>query len=284
VAASLAVSLDLAQRDVRAIAAELGGLSDPFRLDLPPDAVEDASLEPRPAAVLGSLYLLSELEQVDVVASAELLARERYGLGIRNATAAARLEEYAGRLADRPGPAARRQLYARLFGATWPDEPAAAGVVGGVPANAQFEELLAGYCDAIADFDQALARRAAQVLRTTGDRLRANLAPRQFGNTLVVAGRLVEQARDSLDLLGLAAIGQLLGVKGVWGVVDALRGDSGARDIGRHVGRGQAGRVVVGSCGYPPVADLVDAPLRQAAATWLVATGFDIGTPGVEPA
>ena len=94
----------------------------------------------------------------------------------------------------------------------------------------------------------------------------------------------MEQTRDSLDLLALPGIGRLVGAQGVWGVIRALQGGGRAPDIGRHLDRGQAGRVVVASCGFPPVADLVDAPLRQAAETWLVATGFAVPGTGAWPA
>ena len=51
--APLAVSLDGALRDVRALGWMLG--DDPFRLDLPPDAVDDDRLDPQAAAAIGSL-------------------------------------------------------------------------------------------------------------------------------------------------------------------------------------------------------------------------------------
>lgn len=274
--APLAVSLDGALRDVRALGWMLG--DDPFRLDLPPDAVDDDRLDPQAAAAIGSLYLLSELEQVGVVACAELLARERWNLGVRDAQTASDLETYAAGLASRPGSQLRGQLYSRLFGTPAPDAaPPPTGSrtvpVAPPPGNDVFEELLAGYCDAVAAFDVRLAARTRSGLRLTGDRLRANLAPRQYGNTLVVATPLVEQVRASLDLLGQAAIGDLFHTRGAWGVVRALQ-PSGGVDIGRHVDRGQSGRVVIASTGYPSVPDLVDSTLRQAAETWLAATGF----------
>lgn len=271
---SLAVSLDRAQRDVRAAAKTLARHSgDPLRLDLPPDRVEGALLEPRAAAALGSLYLLSELEQVEVVGCAELLAGERYGLGVRDPTAAARLEQYEAGQRDRPPRQARQHLYARLFGSHWGTEPARPGVLTQAASNDTFEELLAGYCDAIAATGLRLARWAT-TLRQSGERLRANLAPRQYGNTLLVAEPLIAQLRDSLDLLALPGIAQALGLPaGTWSVVRALQPETNP-DLGRHLDRGQSGRIVVASCGYPPVPDLVTGDLRQAAETWLAATGF----------
>jgi hypothetical protein len=144
-----------------------------------------------------------------------------------------------------------------------------------VPAsrNDAFEELLAGYCQAITAYREHRARHAAAGLRLSGERLRANLAPRQYGNTMIVAKALVEQVRTSLDLLAMAGIGQLFGTTGAWGVLRALHA-SEAGDIGRRVDRGQSGRIVVTSTGHPPLPDLVDVALADAAALWLAATGF----------
>ncbi|WP_028644141.1 hypothetical protein [Nocardioides sp. URHA0020] len=271
--ASLAVSLDAALRDVRALSLAAGG--DPLRLQLPPDGIDDATIEPAAAAVLGSLYLLSELEQVGVVPCAELLANERWGLGIQDPAAAGQLEAYAASVPRWPRAPMREQLFARLFGT--PVEPDAVpgrpSIAAAPLGNEAFEELLAGYCDAIATFDPHGLPRTRGGLRLAGDRLRANLSPRQYGNTLIVAKPLVEQLRSSLDLLALQGVGDLFHVSGTWAVVRAMQ-PSGSVDIGRHLDRGQSGRTVVSSVGYPSVPDLVDGTLTQAADVWLTATGF----------
>jgi hypothetical protein len=273
-AASLAVCLSAAWRD--AIALSMGVDGDPLRLELPPDGTGDDAPDPRAAAVLGSLYLVSELDQLGVVASAELLVAERWNLGVRDRAAAAALERFASAMRDLPDAAMRGQLFARLFGAQPPPASGAAGAAArAVPAgrNDAFEELLAGYCQAITAYREQPARRAAAGLRLAGERLRANLAPRQYGNTMIVAKALVEQVRASLDLLAMAGIEQLFGTTGAWGVLRALHA-SEAGDIGRRVDRGRSGQVVVTSSGYPPLPDLVDAALADAAGLWLAATGF----------
>lgn len=281
--AHLARVLEAALRDVRSVTPGEGG--DPLRLDLPPDQVDGAGLEPRAAAVLGTLYLLSELEQAEVVGCAELLSTERWNLEVHDEETASALEHFA-RAAERwPPEAQRASLYGRLFGAP---EPRASGdprdrthpagppvAVLPAPANAAFEELLAGYCEAVLQARPPVLGRTTATLRFAGDRLRANLAPRQFGNTLLVAGPLVEQVQAALALLGRPAIAALLRTQGVWGVIRALTPDGGA-DIGRRVDRGQSGRTLVASCGYPTVPDLVDGELSHAADVWLTATGFDI--------
>jgi hypothetical protein len=280
--AHLAVMLEAALHDLRALS--LGETGDPLRLDLPPDQVDGAGLEPRSAGVLGTLYLLSELEQAQVVPCAELLAAERWTLELRDDQSAAALERFAENGARWPPAAQRAGLYGRLFGASGGDldrtpTPGRHAVdappvaVLPPPVNAAFEELLAGYCEAIVQVQSAAYGRATATLRLAGDRLRANLAPRQFGNTLVVAAPLVEQLQAALNLLGQAGITGLLHVRTQWDVVRALT--SGGVDIGRHLDRGQAGRTLIGSCGYPPVPDLFDAALVQAAHLWLTATGFD---------
>lgn len=263
-AVGLATVLGTALRDVSALALDSG--ADPLRLQLPPDTVGDDALEPVAAAVLGSLYLLSELERCGVVACADLLAEQRWELGIRDARTNQELEAYAGRAQRWPRGGVRQQLYARLFGAP--------GADAGHSTNQVFEELLAGYCDAIASFDPRGLPRNRQGLRLAGDRLRANLAPRQYGNTLIVARTLVEQTGAALELLARDGIGQLFGVRGAWSVIRAMQADA-AVDVGRHVDRGQAGRTVIASIGYPTVPDLVDDALVQAADAWLVATGFE---------
>lgn len=276
---SFATSLATALRDVRALSLAADG--DPLRLELPPDDVGDSNLTPVAAGVLGSLYLLSELEHLGVVACAELLAAERWSLAVADRAAVRRLESYAAEMDRRPRAAMRAQLYARLFGSVVAPEPATSATAYGAPVgpagpigNDVFEELLAGYCDAIASFDPRRLPHARTGLRLTGDRLRANLAPRQYGNTLIVATPLVEQLQASLALLGEPAVGALFHTTGAWGVVRALQPDE-PLDIGRRVHRGQAGREVVASVGYPAVPDLVDGALVRAADQWLAATGFD---------
>ena len=217
------------------------------------------------------------------MACAELLARERWSLGVRDSQTASDLETYAAGLASRPGSQLRGQLYSRLFGTPAPDAapppPRSRTVpVEPPPGNDVFEELLAGYCDAIVTFDPRGMARTRTALRLAGERLRSNLSPRQYGNTLIVAKPLVEQLRASLDLLALKGIADLFHATGAWGVVRAMQPD-GSVDIGRHLDRGQSGRTVVSSAGYPPVPDLVDAALVQAADVWLTATGF-----GAQPA
>jgi hypothetical protein len=263
-AVGLGTVLGTALRDVQALGMPDGG--DPLRLQLPPDSVVDDTLEPASAAVLGSLYLLSELEQCGVVACADLLADQRWELGIPDAATNQKLEAYAGNGQRWPRVALRQQLYARLFGSADTD--------AGATTNQVFEELLAGYCDAIASFDPRALPRNRTGLRLAGDRLRANLAPRQYGNTLIVAKSLVQQVSAALDLLAREGIGRLFHVTGAWDVVRAMQPDSGI-DIGRHVDRGQAGRTLIASVGYPTVPDLVDSALSRAADAWLVATGFE---------
>jgi hypothetical protein len=281
VGAPFPVSLGQALRDIEAARA-VTVVDDPLKLDVPPDDVDGATLEPKAAAALGSLYLLSELEQVNVVSCAELLAAERYSLGLRDGVAVQKLEDFAARQTRRPAESLRHQLFARLFGARLAadrDSPHLGRIaITPVPTNEVFEELLAGYCDALVGFDVRTAGRSRSALRMAGDRLRGNLTPRQYGNTLLIAPQLVEQLRESLTLLGLPAVGQLFGTTGAWGVVRALQRDAQV-DIGRRVDRGQSGQSVIASVGYPSVPDLVESALGQAADVWLTATGCSANPP-----
>lgn len=272
---ALAACLEAALRDVRALS--LAADVDPLRLQLPPDSVGEDSIEPAAADVLGSLYLISELEQVGVVPCAELLANERWSLGTHDTTAAGQLEAYAAEMPRWPRAPMREQLFARIFGAPG-EQVAGQPSLGAAARNDVFEELLAGYCDAIASSDPNGTPRALNGLRLAGGRLRANLAPRQYGNTLIVAKPLVEQLRASLDLLALRGIADIFHTTGAWGVVRAMQ-PTGAVDIGRHLDRGQSGRTLCSSVGQAPVPDLGDGVLAQAADMWLTATGF--GTPAL---
>ncbi len=269
---ALAACLEAALRDVRALS--LAADVDPLRLQLPPDSIGEDSIEPATAGVLGSLYLISELEQVGVVPCAELLANERWSLGTHDSTAAGQLEAYAAEMPRWPRGPMREQLFARLFGASVEREQVAGQPsLGAAAGNDVFEELLAGYCDAIITWDPSGPPRALNGLRLASGRLRANLAPRQYGNTLIVAKPLVEQLRASLELLALRGIADIFHTTGAWGVIRAMQ-PTGAVDIGRHLDRGQSGRTLCSSVGRAPVPDLGDGVLAQAADVWLTATGF----------
>lgn len=271
--AAISLSLALAARDAGLATAPAD--NDPLRLDLPPDQVDGDELDPRAAAALGALYLASELAAIGVVACAELLAQGRWELGVRDPATVRALEGFARRSVLRPDARVRSALFSRLFGA--PTE--SAGSQSEPVANHAFEELLAGYCQAIVSVRDRSVRGSAPALRLAGDRIRRNLAARQYGNTLLVASDLVAQVREALDLLALAEVGALFGVRGVWSVVRVMHGGQ-PPDIGRHVDRATSGRIVVASTGYPPVPDLVDSALAEAAASWLAATGFELEVRG----
>jgi hypothetical protein len=252
-------------------AASWASAGDPLRLELPPADVGDDHLDPAAAAVLGALYLASELEQAGAVPVAEALAAQRFTLDIRDRGTAAALELFA----ERPGrrwlsAGDRERLFRHLFGA-----PADAAN----PGNDTFEELLAGYCSALVAVSGLAGPggglRPANVLRLASDRLRANLAPRQYGNTALVAGPVVDQLRAALDLLARPGIGALVGAQGVWVVVRHAFGPD-APDIGRHLERGRSGQTLVGSVGHREVPNSADTDVTHAAERWLVATGFEL--------
>ena len=103
---SLAGCLDEAGRQALALASPSD--ADPLRLDLPPDGGGDDHLDPSVAALLGSLYLLSELELLDVVTSAELLATERWTLDVRDRATVGALDTFARSMARWPNADSRR--------------------------------------------------------------------------------------------------------------------------------------------------------------------------------
>jgi hypothetical protein len=265
----LRTSIVAADHAARALALTVRSLADdPFRLDLPPLAPIGGDIDAPAMDVLGGLYLIAMLEQTGMIRSAELLAAERVSLDVRDLNAAQRLDDYAERMTRWHDERSRNLLYARVFGIG-----AAAAAAGN--SNTSFEGMLLELCSAITSWDDAnyfnrppATRRTTQVVQAVR-LLRANLAPRQHGNTLIAARTVADQVRASHDLLDSPGVVALIAGRGMWDVVRALWGSS-VPNIAALVTSGQSGQHVIGWAGTPaaetgePTTELTDA-----AALWL---------------
>ena len=248
---------------------------DPFGLVVPPlvppaeEQIDAATL-----ATLAGLYLLAQVEQTGLPAAAELLVAERLALDLRSDEAARLLDETADAAREWVPRAAREQLFARVFG-TGPGAGAAH-----IPANTEFIPVLDAAASAIAAYDRAAllggppAATRTQLTRAAA-RLRANLAPRQHGNTILATGRIAAQARQAVTLLSHPGIVALVGGVSAWDVVRATWPDEERPDIDRLLALGRSGQAVVTWSGAPP-GSITDPPaeVRDAAATWLAESGL----------
>lgn len=209
------------------------------------------------------------MEQPGVLAAAELLIAHRASLDLTSLEAAQRLEQAAVEARKWIPAPDREQLFARLF------ETAGSGTSGQDLSNREFPQLLAELCSAIDDFASSAAifgpppSQLGSGLARSVQRLRGNLALRQYGSTLVAARRIAGRARESIEVLSHPGIIQL--ARGArWDVVRATREPDEQPDLERLVTSGQAGQVVIGWTGAPE-AETAPPPatVREAAAQWL---------------
>jgi hypothetical protein len=253
------------------------GPGDPFGLVIPP-LVEPGSTEITAATLeaLSGLYLTAELEQTGLLVAGELLVANRASLDLTSTEAAQLLEDMATSAADWLPASGRDQLYARVFGL------GAGAAQQASLVNAEFPQLLADLCSAVGAYDQAeLWTRPApshvrsQLVRAV-DRLKGNLALRQYGSTLVVGRRITDQVRRSVELLSHPGIIALVRGRTMWDVVRATWDPREQPDFEDLVGRGQSGQQVIAWTGTAEaVSSDPDQAVRAAAAAWLLHAGFD---------
>jgi len=271
----LVVSVLAAERAVwLAAGAAPATADDPFRLDVPP-LVEAGTTDIDAAALdaLAGLYLMAELEQTGLLVAAEVLIANRASLDLTSVEAAELLEELAQASRDWLPATARRQLFARVFGTA---------ADGSSLVNRDFPQILSDLCSAIAAYDQAETwnRPPPSYLRSqltrAVDRLRSNLALRQYGNTLVVGKRIADQVRRSVELISHPGVVQLVRGRSAWDVVRATWEPDEQPDIEALVGRAQSGQLVIAWTGSPDAsAGVPSQQVREAASTWLLQAGFD---------
>ncbi len=279
----LAAALRMAER-----ALALGGAmafevsQDPFQIQLPP-VLRSADISPETLRALGSMYLQAELEQAGIITAVELLSDARQQLGVRSAAVAQMIEDYTRRRRDWLDRDQRQRLFARLFGLGL-----AAGPQSDSSVNNEFQRLFAAFAGALLRVAEPLAglpdlRPATPAaLRQTAVDLLGNLAPRQYGNTLVAARQIQTQLRAAIDILNHEGIRTHFAVRTMWDVVRAIFADQ-TPDLGRLITRGQSGMRlfdwIAGSLDW-----FLDAassrpapawsPAAAWAAQWLEASGF----------
>jgi hypothetical protein len=259
----------------RAATLDVGG-DDPFRLVVPPLVGSDGhDIDGPTLEALAGLYLMSQLEQAGVLAAAELLITHRSSLDLTSIEAAQVLEDAAVQAREWITAEEREHLFARVFGT------AAAGTSTQDLANREFPQLLAELCSAIEDYDSSTAvfRPPPSHLRSgvgrAVQRLRSNLALRQYGSTLVASRRIAGQVNESVQVLSQPGIIQLARGRTMWDVVRATWDPDEQPDLEGLVTSGQAGQVVIGWTGAP---DAETAPppatVRDAAVQWLMSSGL----------
>ena len=283
-------SMALAAECLRGNAAVLAAASgaDPLRLDFPPlpAGSRDATITASALRALAAMYLQANLEDAGVLAIAELLGQSRDQLRFIDAGAAQKLEPFAHPPHDAYARPQREAIFARLFGV---------GATQQSAANHEFEQLLAALCVALQrceeEFrfsgDLGAARDAA--LRYAASALLFNLAPRQYGNTLLAAGAIDRQLRQAIAALSDRGILAQFRAANLWQIIRAVAGDA-TPDLSRLVTRGQSGMAVLlwlanvlgalnGTARIVGRSDAVFMPAAQ----WLQATGLTTaGAPAAE--
>ena len=231
---------------------------------------------------MGALYLQANLELAGVVPAAEALVDARTTLDLPSERLAELLERFASQERgwyDRPS---RDQLYARLFGLG-----ASATSDAGQTVNRAFEQLLATLCGALNRYaaDQtrlgpARPEHEAAVAAAAND-LVANLALRQYGNSLFASQRLQTQLQAAIAVLKDPDVQALFHSTGFWVTLERILAPN-APDIPRLVERGQAGQhLLTWLAAAPPAAGTplnLQPAVFQWAATWLAASGLDATT------
>jgi hypothetical protein len=273
-------SMALAAECLRRNAAVLAATTDPLRLDLPPLAAgsREATITASVVRALAAMYLQANLEDAGVLAIAELIGQSRDQLRFIDAAAAQKLEPFAHPPSDVYTRPQREALFARVFGLGGATQQSA--------ANHEFEQLLAGLCVALQRCEEEF-RLSGDVGATRGAALRYaasavlfNLAPRQYGNTLLATRTIDRQLRQAIAALSDRSVLAQFRAANAWQIIRAVAGDA-TPDLGRLIARGQSGMAVLtwvatvlGALnGTAPIVSRADAVFLSAA-QWLQATGL----------
>ena len=240
---------------------------------------------------MAAMVLQSELEQACVIAVVEIVAEARLRLDIASPTAMQRLEDFALHARDSYNRTQREAIFARLFGT------GGGAIAGrGAAVNSDFQQVLATFCNALASYaansfgsyggtyrGRSGGPSAEAPLRQAAFGVVLNLAPRQFGNTLV-AGRMIgEQLHRAIDILSDSGIQTYFQTQGMWNTLRKILGDQ-TPDLGRLIARGQSGLRLLNwlagvldnlgdSSASRPLAATGD-PVFVWAAQWLQASGL----------
>jgi hypothetical protein len=262
------------------------GLVDNDPLQLPPLLTpgREPAITTQALRTMAAMILQSELEQACVIAVVELIAEARLRLDIASSTAIRGLEDFALRSRDSYNRTQREAIFARVFGT-------GGGAMSGRGANVNndFQQLFGAFCYALSSYGTSLSwgrplsPSAEAPLRQAATAVVLNLAPRQFGNTLV-AGRMIgDQLHRAVDILSDTGIQTYFQARGMWDTIRKILGQQ-TPDLGRLITRGQSGlrllnwlAGVMDNLNDPrasrPLATARD-PVFVWAAQWLQATGL----------
>jgi len=219
------------------------GLVDNDPLQLPPLLTpgREPAISPQALRTMAAMMLQSELEQACVIAVVELIAEARLRLEIASLATMRLLEDFAQRAHDSYNRSQREAIFARLFGTG-----GAATSGRGANVNNDFQQLFGAFCYALSSYGtnlswgRPLGPSAEAPLRQAATAVVLNLAPRQFGNTLV-AGRMIgDQLHRSIDILSDTGLQTYFQSRGMWDTIRKVL-DRQTPDLGRLVTRGQSG-------------------------------------------
>ena len=275
-------SMALAAECLRGNASVLAAASgpDPLRLDFPPlpAGSRDAAITASALRALAALYLQANLEDAGVLAIAELLGRSRDQLRFIDAAAAQKLEPFAHPPHDAYTRPQREAIFARVFGLGGATQQSA--------ANHEFEQLLATLCVALQRCEEEFrlggdigsARDAA--LRYAASAVLFNLAPRQYGTTLLATRDIDRQLRQAIAALSDRSVLAQFRAANLWQVIRAVAAEA-TPDLSRLVARGQSGMgvltwlaLVLGALNGPARVVARGDAVFTSAAQWLQATGL----------
>jgi hypothetical protein len=190
---------------------------------------------------MGALYLYAEAEQAGLIPVAEVMAVNRFTMGVQNAASAGKLETFAHAMQNWYDRQHRSQLFARLFGigdGATNDQ--------GALVNRDFERAFAAFCLALVayagngPFSAPSGFEAAHLAGASIDLL-SNLGGRQFGNTLFAAQNIHDELLQAIDILNDRGIQTAFAAHNIWDLMTKVIGD-GAPDFGRLMHRGQTGQ------------------------------------------
>lgn len=233
---------------------------------------------------LGSLYLLSQLEQAGLLPAVELLAGIGVGGGISVdlGSAASKLMEFWRRRKERFSPDERRHLFEKLF-------------------DTNFENLMISLCEALYKLDEGVIQKGASnpleqaKVRTLAEQLSEYLLSHTTAESTFAATDILASTREATEILKDPHVEHGFGAHNVWMTVTAIlnRYGTAGTDPATFVVRGKAGLTILSwladahqvlNASAQPLVGL-DNPVIAAAVDWLQSSlAIEQGKAGIETA
>jgi hypothetical protein len=233
---------------------------------------------------LGSLYLLSQLEQASLLPAVELLAGIGVGgeVSVDLGPAAAKLMEFWRHRKERFSPDERRHMFEKLF-------------------DPNFENLMISLCEALYKLDEGVIEKGASnpleqaKVRTLAQELAEYLLNHTTAESTFAANDILAATREATDILKDPHVEHAFGAHNVWMTVSAIVKRYGAAggDPSSFVVRGKAGLTILSwladaqkviSASTQPLVGL-DNPVIAAAVDWLQSSlAIEQGKAGMETA